>query len=105
MTQPFAPAFGSNQVVTAAAATAAVTIDKNASRLRVANTGANKGYFRTFNSAAAAALASVGQATTADMVVPAGSGSTITKDQDHDRLAYISAAGTTLEIMTGNGGV
>lgn len=96
--QPFYPQYGSNQVLTAAAASASAVINPDCKQVRVVNTGANKGYFRTYNSANG-----VQSATTADFPVPAGLAATVSKNADHNAIAYISAAGTTLEAMTGEG--
>lgn len=96
---PFKPHYGTNQVVTPAAASASITIGKGDKSIRVCNTGANVGYFRT-------GLASNGTvtATAADVAVPSGQSLVIEKDQDHDTLAHISAAGTTFQVMSGEGG-
>lgn len=98
---PFCPQYGSNQVVTPAAASANAPITKNCKQVRVVNTGANIGYFRTYFSGDNAANFNV--ATTADCPVPAGMATTVTKSEMHDRIAFISAAGTTFQIMTGEG--
>lgn len=97
--QPFMPKYNSNQVVTPGAASAAITIDKDNRQVRIVNTGANIAYIQTYSSADNATHT----ATTADFAIPAGMAATITKDTSHDRLAHISAAGTTLQIMTGDG--
>ncbi|MES3022745.1 MAG: hypothetical protein V4857_14290 [Pseudomonadota bacterium] len=97
--QPFMPKYGSNQVLTAGAAALIASIDAENKQLRVVNTGAGKGYFRTYDSTALPAPV----ATVADCPVPAGMATTVTKPSNHDRLSYISAAGTTLEVMTGEG--
>lgn len=96
--QPFAPQYGSNQVLTAGAASAKVGINKESKQVRVVNTGANKGYFRIYDSSNG-----VQSATTADCPVAAGAAVTVTKGGNQDTIAYISAAGTTLEVMTGEG--
>lgn len=96
--QPFYPHYGSNQVVLPAAASATITIDADNKQLRVVNNGANIGYFRTFSS-----LSGALSATTADCPIASGKDIVITKDSTHDRLAYISAAGTTFQVMTGEG--
>ncbi len=98
--QPFSPHYGSNQVVTPAAASATITIDGNDKQVRVVNTGAAKGYFRTFSIANTPA-GSV--ATVADCCVASGATVIVTKPMGHDRLSHISAAGTTFEVMTGEG--
>ncbi len=97
--QVFNPAFGSNQVIAAAAASAAVSVNQNDDQVRIINTGANIAYVRAYWSATVPAPA----ATVADLPIPPGMASTLTKGQVNDRIAYISAAGTTLNIMTGNG--
>lgn len=96
---PFKPHYGTNQVITPGAASAAITIGKGDKTIRVRNTGANTGYFRT-------GLASDGTVTTSVADVPVASGETIyiEKPQDHDTLAHISAAGTTFQVMSGEGG-
>ena|SRR5690242_20688997 len=96
--QPFNPQYGSNQVLTAAASSASASIDPNCKQLRVVNTGANKAYFRIYNSGDGSQ-----NATTADFAIMPNMASTITKFQDHNAIAYISASGTTIEIMTGEG--
>lgn len=87
-------------MVTPGAASATITIDGSDKQVRVVNSGAAKGYFRTFsitNTPGGSA------ATAADFCVPAGMAATITKPDGHDRLSHISATGTTFEIMTGEG--
>lgn len=96
--QPFYPHYGANQVVTPAAASATVTISADDKQVRVVNSGSGLGYFRTFSSLSGALTA-----TTADCPVRAGSDLVVTKDPSHDRLAHISAAGTTFNVMTGEG--
>ncbi len=98
--QPFSPHYGSNQVVTPAAASATITISGSDKNVRVTNTGANKGYFRTFSITDTPAGSA---ATVADCCVAAGMSTVITKPDGHDRLSHISAAGTTFEIITGEG--
>lgn len=96
--QPFYPHYGQNQTVTPAAAAATITINADDKQVRVVNSGAGLGYFRTFSS-----LSGALDATTADCPVRAGSDLVVTKDPSHDRLSYISAAGTTFSVMTGEG--
>lgn len=97
--QPFFPKYNSNQVVSAAAASAEITIDGDNRQVRIVNTGANIAYVQTYSSRDNATHA----ATVADFPIPGGMAATISKDTSHDRLAHISAAGTTLQIMTGDG--
>lgn len=97
---PFKPHYGTNIVVTPAVASASSVLGKGDKSLRVENTGAtNIGYFRTGNSADGAVTA-----TTADVPVSPGKIQIIEKPEDHDTVAYISAVGTTFQIMSGEGG-
>lgn len=103
--RPFNPSYGQNQVVTPAAASAAITIRLNDSQVRVSNSGAAIGYFRTFSSLAAAAVPALGVASAADYAVLPGTSVLVTMDMSHDRLAHISATGTTFQVITGCGGL
>lgn len=93
----FRPSYGSNQVVTPAAASASITIAKDDTAVRLVNSGANICYVRVRNSA--------GAATTADLPVRAGSEVIIRKGVDDTILSHISATGTTLNVMTGEDGI
>lgn len=95
--QPFFPHFGSNQVLTAGASSASAVLHRGPKQIRVANTGANKAYIRTYDSTDGAQ-----SATTADYCIQPGTAAVISKIH-HNAVAYISATGTTLEIMTGEG--
>lgn len=92
---PFAPAYTQGQTVTAAAAAASITIGKGAKSICLTNTGSNVGYVRTGASGIVA--------TAADYPVPAGIQVVISKPDDHDTLSYISASGTTLHAIPGEG--
>lgn len=93
---PFAPAYTQGQTVSPAAAAASITIGKGAKSLCLTNTGSNVCYVRT-------GVSDI-EATTADYLVPAGGIQTvISKPQDHDTLSYISASGTTLHAIPGEG--
>lgn len=110
MTKPFNPAYGSNQKITLAAATEQhLRIDKNAETLRVLNTGAtNELYLRTYASGTNPGTALPAPATPASAIdyrVSPGSERLISFDHNHDGLSLISTAGTTVEFMTGTGGV
>lgn len=97
---PFQPKYGSNQVLTPAAGSASVLIGAGNKTIRIRNTGAaNPMFFRTGK-----AVDGTVTATTADVPVSPGETVYIEKPQDHDTLAYISAAGTTCNVMTGEGG-
>lgn len=97
--QPAFPNYGSGQVVTPAAASAAAVIREQSKQVVLTNIGAGICYVRTYSSLDAASNA----ATTADYPVLPNSQATITKDMAHNRIAHISAAGTTLHIMTAEG--
>lgn len=98
---PFKPHYGTNQVVTPAAGAATISLNATDKSVRVVNTGANKGYFRIGTVAAITAQA----ATVADCPVAAGQSVVVEKAEGEDNLSHISAAGTTFEVMTGEGGV
>lgn len=93
---PFHPDRGSNQVVTPAAASASVNVDKHAKTLRLVNTGANLCHVRVG--------AGAQTATTGDTCIRANSEIYISKGDGDDTVAYISATGTTLHIQVGEGG-
>ena len=97
---PFQAHYGTNQVVTPAAGSAAITIGKGDKSIRVCNSGAAIGYFRTGIAANGTVTASA-----ADVPVLAGTSLIIEKPMDHDTLAHISATGTTFQVMSGEGGV
>lgn len=95
--QPFSPHFGTNQVLTAGAAALNATIDAVDKEVRIMNTGANIAYVRISRTDAIVA------ATTADFPIASGQTSTITKADGQNNLSYISAAGTSLQVMSGEG--
>jgi hypothetical protein len=95
--QPFSPSYGSNLVLTAAAASASAVLPNKTNQLSITNSGASIGHVRVFNSATAK------PATTADLPILAGATRIITKDSQQDSIAYISAVGTTLHVMEGEG--
>lgn len=93
----FNPRRGSNQIVTAGAASASITIDAKAKSVRIVNTdAANIAYVRIGEGAQTA--------TTADMPVRFNSEIIVSKGEGENTLAYISAAGASLNIQTGEGG-
>lgn len=93
--QPFNPAYTTGQVVTPAAAAASITINGPAKQVCLTNLGVNVCYVRVSDVAISA--------TTADYPVPAGQQVLITKGDGQTILSHISAAGTTLHVMTGEG--
>jgi len=96
--QPFSPHYGTSQTLTAGAAALTANIDPFDKNVRIVNTGANIAYIRISSSSG-----TVVAATTADHAIPASSTSTVTKADGQDRLSYISAAGATLIVSTGEG--
>jgi hypothetical protein len=94
--QPFAPSYGRTQIVTAGASSASISIGLGVKNLMILNTGANIGYIRVGVGAQTA--------TTADFPIRNGANPiSITKAEEADTLAYISAAGTTFIITPGEG--
>lgn len=92
--QPFNPQYGSGQVLSPAAGSANVTVPPT-KQLILTNLGVNVCYIRCGESSQTA--------TTADYPVPPGLQVTITKDERHLNMAHISAGGTTLHVMGGEG--
>lgn len=95
--QPIAPAYGTGQAVAPAAASAVATLTPGSNQLVLTNLGAAVCYVRVANAG------DVPVATSNDYPIPAGAQVVITKGQRQDALAHISAAGTTLHIMNGEG--
>jgi len=93
---PFMPTRGANQVVTPAATSASVSVNPSAKSVRFVNSGTNICYVRMGQSPQTA--------TTADTPVLPNSAIILQKQMDDNTVAYISAAGTTLNIQTGEGG-
>lgn len=98
--QPFFPHYGQNLVVAPAAVSASSPINQEDKQVRVVNTGAALGYFRTYASNGGTTPQN---ATVADYAIPAGMASVVSSGPLHDAIAYISATGTTFQIMTGEG--
>ena len=94
---PFNPNRGGNQVTTPGAASASVAINAISKSVRLVNSGSNICHVRIG--------AGAQTATTADMPIRAGSEVIVSKGEGEDTLAHISAAGTTLHIHPGEGGV
>lgn len=94
---PFQPLRGGNQVITPALASASIDIDAQCRSVRLVNSGANICHVRIGEGAQTA--------TTADLPVPAGGSIIVSKAPGEDTLAHISAAGTTLHVQPGEGGV
>jgi hypothetical protein len=94
---PFQPQAGANQVATPAAASASVTINLSCKSVRLVNSGTGICHVRIG--------AGAQTATTADLPVRAGSEIIVSKGDGDDTVAHISAAGTTLHIQPGEGGI
>lgn len=95
---PYNPRRGANQPVTAAAASASISLDPVAKSVRIVNVdAANVAHIRIG--------AGAQTATTADMPVRPNSEIIVTKGDGEDTLAYISAAGAALHVQTGEGGI
>lgn len=92
---PFSPSYNRGVTVTPAAASASTTIGGATNTLCLTNLGANVCYVRLSDAATTAS--------TADYPIPGGAQVVITKPRDYDIVAYISAAGTTLHILPGEG--
>lgn len=94
---PFQGQRGANQVLTPAAAAASVAIEPTSKSVRLVNVGANICHVRIG--------AGAQTATVADTPVRAGSEVILTKADGDNTLSHISAAGTTLHVQTGEGGI
>lgn len=94
-TAPFAPSYNRGIIVTPAVASASTTISGNSQTLCLTNLGANVCYVRLSDVATTAS--------TADYPIPGGAQVTISKPREYGILAHISAAGTSLHIIPGEG--
>lgn len=97
LNRAFNPIRGGNTVATPAAASASIAISAVSQSVRLVNSGANICHVRIGSGAQVA--------TTADLPVRAGSEIIVSKGDGDDTLAHISAAGTTLHIQAGEGGI
>ena len=91
----FAPAYGQGITVSPAAASASSTIGVGSKSLTLTNLGAEVCYVRVGKAGIVA--------TTADYPLLAGTQVSISKFQDDTTVAYISAVGTSLHIIPGEG--
>lgn len=92
---PVQPAYGTGQVLAPAAASATAALTKGSKQLILTNLGAAVCYVRVGVGAPAA--------TTADFPVLAGTRVVVTKAEADDSISHISATGTTLHVMNGEG--
>ena len=93
--ETFAPSYGKGVTVTPGVASATTTVGEGSKSLTLTNTGSNICYVRVGSSGITAS--------TADYPVLAGTQVSISKAQDHTTLAHISADGTTLHVIPGEG--
>lgn len=91
----FNPSYTKGQVVTPAAAAVSVALDNSTRSVCLTNLGAAVCYVRVGTGTIAA--------TTSDYPIPSGAQVIISKGEDDNVLSHISAAGTTLHIITGEG--
>jgi len=94
--EPFTPNFGSGVTVTASSTSANITVPENAESVCITNIGANIAYIKT--GVLVGATASI-----ADYPILPYAQAIITKSSSHGYFAYISAAGTSLHVMIGEG--
>ena len=92
---PFNPSYTLGQTVTAGAASASVPMLSDPKQIAVTNTGSNIAYVRTGNGALSASVA--------DFPIMPGARAVLTKGQGADTFSYISALGTTLHVIPGEG--
>jgi len=92
---PFNPSYTQGKSVTASAAAASVSFNGVDKQLVITNTGTNIAYIRTGTGAFSA--------TTADMPILPGTQVSITKGDGAVTFSYISALGTTLHAIPGEG--
>ena len=92
---PFNPAYTSGQTKTSAALAASFSVAAGTNQVCITNTGSYIAYVRIGVGSFAA--------TTEDYPVPSGAQVVLTKAQDDTVVSHISASGTTLHFICGNG--
>lgn len=99
--RPFSPQFGSNQIsVLGALGTAQLSVTQDSTTVRIVNSGTGDVYVAAWSSKNPTYVASA-----KDYRVSAGIDRVIYVGDINDRIALFSVAGTTAEVMTGDGGV
>jgi hypothetical protein len=93
---PFKPHYGTNQQVSVTASSSNSAINADDKSVRIVNSGLNLTYIKVGTGAQTA--------TSADLMLDSGNSIVIEKAMGENNIAYISASGTTLQIMTGEGG-
>lgn len=92
----FNPSYGSGVTVSPTGTSASTTMRGGRKSLCLTNLGSTVVYVRVGNGTQTA--------TAADYPIPVGGQVTITKEQDHQTIAYIAPAGSgSLHIMAGEG--
>jgi hypothetical protein len=92
---PVQPCYGTGQILSPAVTSATATLTPGSKQLIMTNLGANICHVRVGQSVAAAS--------TADYPVPAGAQVVISKAEGDNQMSHISATGTTLHVMNGEG--
>lgn len=92
---PFNPAYTQGQVVAPTGTAASITVNATSKNVCLTNLGANVCYVRLSDVAISA--------TTSDYPVPPGIQCVITKQDGHNTLSHISALGTSLHVIVGEG--
>jgi hypothetical protein len=96
--KPFSPGYGSGIAVSLSTTNATGALVKNASSVRVTNTGAVAVFFKIGESTAVA--------TNVDLYLAAGATIIVNKAIYHDTIAAITASSTaTLQVICGEGGL
>lgn len=100
--RPFSPQFSSNQISTlAAAGTAALSVTRDCTTINVYNSGAGDLYVAAYSSLASPAYV----ASNKDYPIPPGQSRIIFIGEVNDRVSIFSTAGTTAQVMAGDGGM
>lgn len=92
---PFYPRYTKALQLTPAAVSAQVTIPAGSKQMILTNTGANEAFIRVGSGTFTA--------TVNDYLVMAGTQISLSKLEDHDQLAHMSPAGTSLHVIFGEG--
>jgi hypothetical protein len=95
-TSPFAPGYGHGAVLSATGTSANAAIDAASQTLCLTNLGSAVVYVKVTEDA-------TDTASTADYPIPGGCQVSITKNRNYNRIAYISADGTSLHVLPGEG--
>lgn len=94
--KPFQPAYGTGIALTANAVSQTAALPLGSTTVCISNTGSGWAAIRIGATAVAASE-------TVDYLIPPGMQLPISKDPSHTALTYISATGTTLQVIAGVG--